>query len=141
MMANIIKIANSSAYYTRVPVKTSTQAVALMGFDVIQGMTVTAQLIEQANTFGANIVCLKHLLARAHLAGTQAQELGKAVEYSEPAFLFTNAMLYSLVDFILTLLCPEMDTFTSLRMEKITLPRHVVSSILLFYTCSLLAAN
>ena len=44
MMANIIKIANSPAYCTRVPVKTSTHAVALIGFDVIQAMVVTAQL-------------------------------------------------------------------------------------------------
>lgn len=45
-MAHIVKIANSSAYYTRVPVKTPTHAVALIGFDVIQAMIVVAQLIE-----------------------------------------------------------------------------------------------
>jgi HD-like signal output (HDOD) protein len=61
MMANIIKIANSPAYYTRVAAKTPTHAVALIGFDVIQAMVVVAQLIEQANTFGANSSCLKHL--------------------------------------------------------------------------------
>ncbi len=107
MMANIIKIANSPAYYTRVPVKTSTHAVALIGFDVIQSMVVAAQLIEQADTFGADISCLKHLLARALVAGTQAQELGKALNYSEPGFLFTNAMLYSLGDLILALCRPD----------------------------------
>lgn len=107
MMANIVKIANSPAYYTRVPVKTSTHAVALIGFDVIQSMVVAAQLIEQADTFGADISCLKHLLARALVAGTQAQELGKALKYVEPGFLFTNAMLYSLGDLILALCRPE----------------------------------
>lgn len=107
MMANIIKIANSPAYYTRVPVKTSTHAVALIGFDVIQSMVVAVQLIEQADTFGADISCLKHLLARALVAGTQAQELGKFLKYAEPGFLFTNAMLYSLGDLILALCRPE----------------------------------
>ena len=103
MMANVIKIANSSAYHTRSPVKTPTYAVALIGFDVIRAMVVSAQLIEQADTFGANTVRLKHLLARALLAGTQAQELGKAMNYDETGFLFTNAMLYSLGDLIIAL--------------------------------------
>jgi HD-like signal output (HDOD) protein len=107
MMANIIKIANSPAYYTRVAAKTPTHAVALIGFDVIQAMVVVAQLIEQANTFGANSSCLKHLLARALVAGTQAQELGKALNYPEPGFLFTNAMLSSLGDLILALCRPK----------------------------------
>ena len=107
MMANVVKIANSPAYYTRVPVKTPTHAVTLIGFDVIQGMVVAAQLIEQAEAFGANTACLKHLLARALVAGTQAQEIGKALNYPEPGFLFTNAMLYSLGDLILALCRPE----------------------------------
>ena len=89
-MANIIKIANSPAYYTRVPVKTSTHAVALIGFDVIQGLVVVAQLIEQADKFGAKTSRLKHLLARALVAGTHAQEIGKILQYSEPGYLFTN---------------------------------------------------
>jgi len=70
-------------------------------------MVVAAQLIEHADTLGANISCLKHLLARALVAGTQAQELGKALHYSETGFLFTNAMLYSLGDLILALCRPE----------------------------------
>ena len=107
LMANIIKIANSPAYYTRAPVKTSTHAVTLIGFDVIQSMVVAAQLIEQANAFGANTSCLKHLLARALVAGTHAQEIGKVLKYSEPGFLFTNAMLYSLGDLILALCRPD----------------------------------
>ena len=107
LMANIVKIANSPAYFTRIPVKTATHAVALIGFDVIQSMVVAAQLIEHADTFGANISCLKHLLARALVAGAQAQELGKALHYSETGFLFTNAMLYSLGDLILALCRPE----------------------------------
>jgi HD-like signal output (HDOD) protein len=52
MMANVIKIANSPAYHTRMPVKTPTYAVALIGFDVIRAMVVAAQLIEQADSFG-----------------------------------------------------------------------------------------
>ena len=103
MMANVIKIANSPAYHTRMPVKTPTYAVALIGFDVIRAMVVSAQLIEQAETFGANATTLKHLLARALVAGTQAQELGKAINYGEAGSLFTNAMLYSLGDLILAL--------------------------------------
>jgi len=103
MMANVIKIANSPAYHTRVPVKTPTYAVALIGFDVIRAMVVSAHLIEQADSFGANTTNLKHLLARALVAATQAQELGKAINYGEAGFLFTNAMLYSLGDLILAL--------------------------------------
>jgi HD-like signal output (HDOD) protein len=103
MMANVIKIANSPAYHTRTPVKTPTYAVALIGFDVIRAMVVSAQLIEQADTFGANTTNLKHLLARALVAGTQAQELGKAMKYGDGGSLFTNAMLYSLGDLILAL--------------------------------------
>ena len=121
MMANIVKIANSSAYYTRVPVKTPTHAVALIGFDVIQSMAVVAQLIEQADTFGANSSCLKHLLARALVAGTQAQELGKALNYPEPGFLFTNAMLASLGDLILAVCRPEVaEQLERLRLEDPT---------------------
>ena len=121
MMANIVKIANSSAYYTRVPVKTPTHAVALIGFDVIQAMVVVAQLIEQADTFGANSSCLKHLLARALLAGTQAQELGKALKYPEPGFLFTNAMLSSLGDLILAVCRPGIaEQLERLRLEDPT---------------------
>ncbi len=121
MMANIIKIANSPAYFTRVPVKTSTHAVALIGFDVIQAMVVAAQLIEQADAFGAKTSCLKHLLARALVAGTQAQELGKALNYPEPGFLFTNAMLYSLGDLILALCRPEVaEQLEALRLEDPT---------------------
>jgi len=107
MMANVVKIANSPAFYTRVPIKTPTQAVTLIGFDVIQSMVVAAQLIEQADAFGANTSCLKHLLARALVAGTQAQEIGKTLKYPEPGFLFTNAMLYSLGDLIVALCRPE----------------------------------
>ncbi|HBP86736.1 MAG TPA: hypothetical protein DD706_03445, partial [Nitrospiraceae bacterium] len=104
MMANIIKIANSPAYHTRSPVKTPTYAVSLIGFDVTRAIVVSAQLIEQADTFGANTAKLKQLLARALVAGTQAQELGKAIHYAgEAGFLFTNAMLYSLGDLILAL--------------------------------------
>ena len=121
MMANIIKIANSPAYYTRVPVKTPTHAVALIGFDVIQAMVVAAQLIEQADTFGANSAYLKHLLARALVAGTQAQELGKALNYPEPGLLFTNAMLSSLGDLILALCRPEVaEQLERLRLEDPT---------------------
>ncbi|MCA9498120.1 MAG: HDOD domain-containing protein [Nitrospira sp.] len=107
MMANVIKIANSPAYHTRTPVKTPTYAVALIGFDVIRALVVSAQLIEQADTFGANTANLKHLLARALVAGAQAQELGKAINYEEAGSLFTNAMLYSLGDLILALCRPE----------------------------------
>ena len=107
MMANVIKIANSPAYHTRTPVKTATSAVALIGFDVIRAMVVSAQLIEQADTFGSDITNLKHLLARALVAGTQAQELGKAINYGEAGSLFTNAMLYSLGDLILALCRPD----------------------------------
>lgn len=107
MMANVIKIANSPAYHTRMPVKTPTYAVALIGFDVIRSMVVAAQLIEQAESFGANTTNLKHLLARALVAGTQAQELGKAINYGEAGSLFTNAMLYSLGDLILALCRPD----------------------------------
>lgn len=118
MMANIVKIANSSAYYTRVPIKTPTHAVALIGFDVIQAMVVVAHLIEQADTFGANSSCLKHLLGRALVAGTQAQELGKALNYPEPGFLFTNAMLSSLGDLILAVCRPEVaEQLERLRLE------------------------
>ena len=121
MMANIVKIANSPAFYTRVPVKTPTQAVTLIGFDVIQSMVVAAQLIEQADKFGANIFCLKRLLARALVAGTQAQELGKALHYAEPGFLFTNAMLYSLGDLILALCRPEIaEQLEALRLSDPT---------------------
>ncbi len=121
MMANIIKIANSPAYFTRVPVKTATHAVTLIGFDVIQAMVVSAQLIEQADTFGAKTSCLKHLLARALLAGTQAQELGKTLNYPEPGILFTNAMLYSLGDLILALCRPEVsEQLEALRLEDPT---------------------
>ena len=107
MMANVIRIANSPAYHTRTPVKTPTYAVALIGFDVIRAMVVSAQLIEQADTFGADTTNLKHLLARALVAGTQAQELGKAINYGETGSLFTNAMLYSLGDLILALCRPD----------------------------------
>lgn len=107
MMANVIKIANSPAYHTRMPVKTPTYAVALIGFDVIRSMVVAAQLIEQADSFGANTTNLKHLLARALVAGTQAQELGKIINYGETGALFTNAMLYSLGDLILALCRPD----------------------------------
>ena len=107
LMANVIKIANSPAYHTRIPVKTPTYAVALIGFDVIRAMVVAAQLIEQADTYGANTINLKHLLARALVAGTQAQELGKALNVGEAGSLFTNAMLYSLGDLILALCRPE----------------------------------
>ena len=54
-------------------------------------MVVVAQLIEQANRFGAKTLCLKHLLARALVAGTHAREIGKALHFTEPGFLFTNA--------------------------------------------------
>jgi HD-like signal output (HDOD) protein len=121
MMANIIKIANSPAYCTRVPVKTPTHAVTLIGFDVIQGMVVAAQLIEQANAFGGNTSCLKHLLARALVTGTQAQEIGKALNYPEPGFLFTNALLASLGEFILALCRPEVaEQLETLRREDPT---------------------
>ncbi|MEX0828703.1 MAG: HDOD domain-containing protein [Nitrospirales bacterium] len=121
MMANIVKIANSPAFFTRVPVKTPTQAVTLIGFDVIQSMVVAAQLIEQAHKFGANTFCLKHLLARALVAATQAQELGKVLHYPESGFLFTNAMLYSLGDLILALCRPEVaEQLEALRLSDPT---------------------
>jgi HD-like signal output (HDOD) protein len=48
MMANIIKIANSPAYYTRVPVNPPpTHAVALIGFDVIQAIIVAAHSLNK----------------------------------------------------------------------------------------------
>jgi len=68
---------------------------------------VASQLPEQADAFGANTSCLKHLLARALVTGTQAQELGKVLNYPETVFLPTNAMLFSLGDLILALCRPE----------------------------------
>lgn len=70
-------------------------------------MVVSAQLIEQAKTLWANTTNLKHLLARAPAAGTQAKELGKAIKYGEAEFLFTNAILFSLGDLILVLCRPD----------------------------------
>jgi len=82
---------------------------------------VASQLIEQADAFGANTSCLKHLLARALEAGTQAQELGKPLNYPEPGFLFTNAMLSSLGDLILALCRPEVaEQLERLRLEDPT---------------------
>ena len=107
IMTNVVKIANSPAYCTKVPVKTPTHAVTLIGFDVIQGMVVAAQLLEQANAFGAKTSLLKHILARALVTGTQAQEIGKALNHPEPGYLFTNAMLSSLGEFILALCRPD----------------------------------
>ncbi len=129
LMANVVKIANSTAFHTRVPVKTPTHAVALIGFDVMQAMVVTAQLIEQANGFGADTTHLKHLLARALVAGTAAQELGKAMNYQEPGFLFTNAMLYSLGDFILALCRPEIaEELETLRLtDPLNVPKAELS--------------
>ncbi len=120
MMANIVKIANSTAYSTRVPVKTPTHAVALIGFDVIQAMAVAAQIIEQADRFGAKTFCLKRILARALVAGTHAQEIGKAINYPEPGFLFTNAMLSSLGELILGLCRPDIAE----QLEAIRLDDH-----------------
>jgi len=68
---------------------------------------VASQLPEQADAFGANTSCLKHLQARALGTGTQPQELGKALYYPEPVFLPTNAMFSSLGDLILALCRPE----------------------------------
>ena len=101
------------------PFKRPTHTVALIGFDVIQTMVVAA--IEQADALGSNTACLKHLLAQALVSVTQAQELGKALNYPEPVFLFTNAILSSLGDLILALCRREVtENLEMLRLEDPT---------------------
>ena len=123
LMANIIKIANSPAYHTLTSVKTPTHAVAIIGFDVIRSMVVAAQLVEQAEEYGANTECLKRLLARSLVAATEATEMGKAINYPDMGFLFTNAMLYTLGDLILAYCRP--DIAEKLEHERVMNPEHV----------------
>ena len=123
LMANIIKIANSPAYHTLTSVKTPTHAVAIIGFDVIRSMVVAAQLVEQAEEYGANTECLKRLLARSLVAATEATEMGKAINYPDMGFLFTNAMLYTLGDLILAYCRP--DIAEKLESERAMNPENV----------------
>jgi len=75
---------------------------------------------EQADALGSNTACLKHLLAQALVSVTQAQELGKALNYPEPVFLFTNAILSS-GDLILALCGREVtENLEMLRLEDPT---------------------
>ena len=116
LLANIIKIANSPAYHTLSSVKTPTHAVAIIGFDVIRSIVVASQLVEHAQKYGANIDCLKRLLARSLVAATAAVELGKAIELEDEGFLFTNAMLYTLGDLVLAFCHPGV--FEKLEYER-----------------------
>lgn len=108
LTANIIKIANSAAYHTRFPVKTPTQAVTIIGFDVIRSVVVTAQLVEQAQAYGADMANVTRLLARSLVAATLASEWGDRLHYPENGFLFTNAMLFTLGDLVLALCRPDL---------------------------------
>ena len=123
LMANIIKIANSPAYHTLTSVKTPTHAVAIIGFDIIRSIVVAAQLVEQAEEYGANTECLKRLLARSLVAATEAVELGKAIHYPDMGFLFTNAMLYTLGDLILAFCRP--DLAEKLETERVRNPDRI----------------
>jgi hypothetical protein len=59
--------------------------------------------------------------AQALVSGTQAQELGKALNYPEPGFLFTNAILSSLGELILALCRREVaEHLEMLRLEDPT---------------------
>ncbi len=106
LMAKIIKMANSSAYHTVSTVATPTHAVTIIGFDVIRSIVIAAQLVEQAEERGGSASDLKHLLARALVAATEASELGEAIGY-EKGNLFTSAMLYTLGDLILAHYLPD----------------------------------
>ena len=123
LMANVIKVANSPAYHTRSPVKSPTHAVALLGFDVMRSMAVAAQLVEQAEDYGANKECLKRLLARSLVAANTALELGKATQYQDMGVLFTNTMLYTLGDLVLAFCRPDLSE--KLEFERATSPNGV----------------
>ncbi len=107
LTAKIIRLANSPAYFTRSQVKTPTQAVTIIGFEVVRSITVAADLLERAEERGENTSDLKQLLAKALLSATQALELGTRIQYPEPGSLFTSAMLYSLGDLVLAYHLPD----------------------------------
>jgi len=107
LMAKVIKMANSPAYHTKNTVTTPTHAVTIIGFDIMRSIVIAAQLVEQAEERGGSASDLKHLLARALLAATEASELGEAIGYRQGENLFTSAMLYSLGDLILAHYLPD----------------------------------
>lgn len=108
LTTHVIKIANSAAYHTRFPIRTPTQAVTMIGFDVIRSIVVTAQLVEQAQAYGADTTRIKRLLARSLVAATVATEWGNHLRYPESGALFTNAMLFTLGDLVLALCRPDL---------------------------------
>jgi HD-like signal output (HDOD) protein len=107
LTAKIIRLANSPAYFTRTQVKTPTQAVTIIGFEVVRSITVAADLLERAEERGEKTSDLKQLLAKALLSASQALELGTRIQYPEPGSLFTCAMLYSLGDLVLAYHLPD----------------------------------
>lgn len=123
LTAKILKLANSPAYSTRSAVTTPTQAVIIVGMEVIRSITVAAELIEQTEAQHGNTVNLKRLLARSLVAASQSMELGIAVKHKDPGMLFTSAMLYSLGDLVIAYCLP--DVYRQFDQDRSTHPEQV----------------
>ncbi len=125
LMTKVIKLANSVLYTTLTPTTTAFQAVRIIGFDEIRAITMSAELVEQADERGGSSNELKRLLAQALVAATAAVELGEACRFQKNGNLFTNTMLYTLGDLVLAHYVP--DIYHRLDVARHTDPTTVAS--------------
>jgi len=106
--ARVLHVANS-AYYRRQkePVTTVTQAIAMTGLNNLRDIAIAAEFSELVQKRLPTTVNLHRLLAKAFVAGHQANALGQAIRRSEAEALFTSALLESLGEFVMAAYLPQ----------------------------------
>jgi hypothetical protein len=121
--ARILKVANS-AYYRRQKEKvtTVTQAIAMTGFNTLRDIAIAAEFAELVQKRLPTSVNLHRLLAKAFVAGHQANALGQAILRSEAEALFTSALLESLGEFVMAAYLPKICTKVMDAMQITGLP-------------------
>jgi HD-like signal output (HDOD) protein len=121
--ARVLKVANS-AYYRRQKEKvtTVTQAIAMTGFNTLRDIAIAAEFAELVQKRLPTTVNLHRLLAKAFVAGHQANALGQAIRRSEAEALFTSALLESLGEFVMAAYLPKIFTKVGDTMHNTGLP-------------------
>lgn len=104
----VLQVANS-AYYRRKPEKitTVTQAVLMTGFNTLRDITLAAEFTELVQKRLPGAVNLRRLLAKAFVAGHQANTLGDAMGLPDAEALFTSGLLESVGEFALAVYMPK----------------------------------
>jgi HD-like signal output (HDOD) protein len=113
LTCKVLQVANSIAYSPQQTIVSIPHAVSWLGLDTIRALVAAAHLVEQLRHWPIRQKEFQTLIAKSLISATYACELGIAIEYPQPAQLFTATLLYSIGD--LAVAYQDPDLFLSLQ--------------------------